>query len=43
MLGNIHDFIGAALPFAAAAVAVAIVFTYSNEGKRHKKEKKIEK
>ena len=43
MLGNILDFTGAALPFVTIAIVIAIASTYSNEAKRNKKEKKIEK
>ena len=40
---SIHDFIEAALPWVAMAVAIAIVAVYSDIGQSHKEEKKIEK
>lgn len=43
MIGNIHDFIEAALPWIAMAVAIAVVAAYSDLGQSHKEEKKIEK
>lgn len=37
------DFINAALPWVTLAVALAIIFTYSDPARKHSKEKDSEK
>ena len=43
MMLSIHDFIDAALPWMAMAVAIAVFSTYSDYGRSQEKEKKFEK